>query len=137
MSSFVVEKGTIDLIVWALKHAAEITFNRNDDIGDRDEDLDRVGSELWHLNEKATASRYQLPVPKKPSYVYGGSLIFRQSTQLYKLRAHKAMSCFLYQCAEGDEFENDAYYKLVKRAQSTLAASIIEDLPEYDSIPWK
>ena len=132
MSSFVVEKETIDRVVWAIKYASTVSFSSQYEI----DDLDRLGSRLWDLNERAVACRYRLEARGNRPYTYGGSLIYTNKSLRDLTQAFKSVECFLYQCSEGEEFENDPYFKLVQKVRSILADDIIEELPEYKEAKW-
>jgi hypothetical protein len=52
-----------------------------------------------------------------------------------RVTAYKAISCLLYQCAEGDVPECPLYQDL-ERLAARLAADIVRSLPEYEKAPW-
>lgn len=47
------------------------------------------------------------------------------------------MSCLLYQCSEGDEFERNIDYVSVMKAKLSLANRIVSNLPEWQALAWE
>jgi hypothetical protein len=138
MSAFVVERETIDRVMWGLKYISEVGFTgTNYEISD----LDRIGENLWNLNLRAVAYRYRL-TPTDPAvvtykhYRYGGSLLFREQPIAHKVACLKAMECLVYQCSEGEQFEADPYFKLLEKTVQRLACAIVHDMPEYEKAKW-
>jgi hypothetical protein len=135
MSAFVVEKETIDRVMWGLKYLSETSLgNTNYELSD----LDRIGANLWNLNVRAVAYRYRLTDPTETSprqYRYGGSLLFQQSIA-HKVACLKAMECLIYQCTEGEQFETDPYFVMMEKAIQKMACAIVHDMPEYEKANW-
>jgi hypothetical protein len=89
---------------------------------------------LADLNTDAVNYRYahnNEPEPKCTAAELPFECIYASETQLLK-----AMDCWLYQCAEGDQFEQHALYRRVQAAADKLAAVIDRDGAEYDRASW-
>lgn len=48
---------------------------------------------------------------------------------------YKSLTCYLYQCCEGEVPESDLY-KAIDNIANTIAKYIVSDLPEYELAVW-
>ena len=51
------------------------------------------------------------------------------------LHSYKALTCFLYQCEEGDVPKQELF-KALNRIRDYWATIIVDESPEYDAAPW-
>ena len=136
MSSFVVTNATINAIVHLLDldlcgcPGHKLGVKRDTPEGPRDQG-DVIGRQLLVLNLRATNARYG---QTEQTMAYEQ---FRWQPKNYKhVVLIKAADCWLYQCAEGDEFTNSDIYREVRGKRDRLCRHIVSNLPEYDSAPW-
>ena len=52
-----------------------------------------------------------------------------------KMKAHKTMSCWLYQCGEGD-IDERPICRLIEDIKNSIANSLVNSMPGYAAIPW-
>lgn len=119
MSCFIVENRTIDKIV---RHLLS---------GGLPIESEALGRQLQALNLQAFMTRY--PKYDAPPYVepYQWS-----GTKYGACETWKALSCFLYQCTEGDVPETSLYQEL-EIAKNRLAGEIVSSLPDTRDAPWE
>ncbi len=127
MSAFIISTETMHRVVWALSHEAPDLFPGILPAASCTE-MDRFGVELYALNAAAMSQRYHEPV-ETPDYH------FRPLARPTLLEQYKALSCYLYQCAEGDVPKRPAFERMVDVA-GRLARQIVGALPEYQRAPW-
>jgi hypothetical protein len=88
MSSFLVNKKTIDRIVDLVKIVSMETANLP-------KDKDKLGQLIWILNHRALHQRYNDPIPEEVDYTY-------EFDDCLLGDRIDALECWLYQCYEGD-----------------------------------
>lgn len=125
MSSFVVSNETINRVVHLLNRDAcgcpkHPGSQYCDDLGNR----------LWQLNQDATYHRYRKPAELLLER-------YRWSPRNYtKFEMLKAGQCWLYQTNEDDKFANTLLFVEVKKAVRAMLGHIVDQLPEYEQVPW-
>lgn len=128
MSSFVVEDQTINRIV------SYLWRDRDNEHIKRQLTLATpaaLGEELYRLNLAAVEDRYG-------DYAAGTmcDLAYRyRPAAATKIEVIKALSCWLYQCAEGD-VPSHPLYQLMDQYRYELAMDIVRALPAYEAAPW-
>ena len=136
MSAFVVSDGTMQKVVTALCEDHESC-----------EDADKLGRDLFRLNEAAVNHRYAACKHVTPQEGKGEGWTWKVSGALRNChrvpvdRATacawlKAMHCLKYQLSEGEQFTNTLLFERLSRRIRTFESSIISNLPEYDAAPW-
>jgi hypothetical protein len=58
-----------------------------------------------------------------------------RSVHASKVQVIKSLSCWLYQCAEG-EIDQDPLFKLMEGYKGELAMDFVRCLPEWESANW-
>ena len=122
MSAFIVSNDTIDHFVHMFAHPEAPA-----------EELDLIGRELLLLNAEAVAERYRDTVDL--------DIVSQYRTRLKHFSAslvqqYKSLQCWLYQCSEGERFENHPLYKKGQQIAVQLAERIVSALPEYNAAKW-
>jgi len=138
MSAFVVEDKTINEIVSYLSRARNIEWiqrvikAQGYDLETRD-GQEKLANQMFLLNVKGVDARYGDNQAQEFR-----TLDFKCSLTLHftRMSAYKALGCWLYQCAEGDNPEESALYKLMDQVKAHIAEDIVRSLPEYDKLPW-
>lgn len=87
----------------------------------------KLAKDMLAMNVEAVAARYGSADSEK----FGAF----SEVHCSKIQAYKSLQCFLYQCTEGDVDEKPLY-KALKEVENSLAASIVNELPEYDKAVW-
>jgi hypothetical protein len=129
MSSFIVEKKTIDRVISALSDNArlrEIVRDIGYDI-DIEKGKDRLGQDLWALNVRGYNERYNAN-ETVPPYIY-------EHISTSQIQGLKSLRCILYQATEGDVPETRLYQKMLQLSLY-WASVIVQNLPEYDNAEW-
>ena len=134
MSAYVVEDKTINRIVtrlefdrdgnWPKKQLADLLgFTSQYELANQ-----KIGEAMLALNVEAVNQRYnQDDKPMKYKY---------KRTIVPPIQALKSLSCWLYQCSEGDVPERPLY-KILRAYEGGTAKGIIQDrLPEYSQAEW-
>lgn len=93
----------------------------------------QIAARLYAMNQQAIRQRYpdthsEGGYDEIPDYHPGG----------YPPRpvaAHKAITCLLYQCSEGNVVQSPLYRELLT-LRDTLANQIVADMPEWEKAPW-
>lgn len=103
------------------------------------ESPEELGRTLYAMNINAVEQRY--PDGNLPgTYDENDKLVQFE----YKIRfdacpapvkVYKALSCYLYQCSEGD-VDTLPLFKAVSAYKSALAEHIVESLPTYEAESW-
>ncbi len=123
MSSFIVNNTTIHRIISGIKQA-KLTEELEDFFNS---DETAFGQALINMNISAVDQRYtDKNDPIKYTFVNVG---------VTKIQAFKSLNCLLYQCLEGCVPER-TLYKTMRQVGDQLAASIVNDLPSYDTAEW-
>jgi len=141
MSAYVVDTETVDRIIWALRMCNTDRAMHWPRLGDRLSNLflgndeeqavntAAFGQELLAMNVAAVEARYNERDPE-PEYTQ-----VRACVGLTPVQAYKSVSCYLYQCSEGDVPEWPLY-QVLREWQSDLAHMIVANLPEYKNGSW-
>ena len=101
--------------------------------------LQELGEALLEMNRDAVRQRYpgseSLPGPVEPQTLrYIKALSGRPVADTFK--AHKSMSCLVYQCAEGDVYKRPLFKALVDYKRR-IAEAYLTSRPEYrDAEGW-
>lgn len=148
MSAFVCDDKTINRIVGGLRHALQHgDYNRpfckpeNELILVTDENAAEFGRTLYLMNLNAVEQRYpdcignpnRLPGQIDES---GNHQPYRyQFATPQRIQFLKSLSCYLYQCTEGDVDELPLY-RALRQYQSALALHIVEGSKEYENAEW-
>jgi hypothetical protein len=132
MSAYVVDPKTINAILTHVFYTRDSWLRdfvgKNYGVDPTTEDgAGRIGQSMHQLNCSAVEQRYNHPVTDEYS---GFGLELRSP-----VAAYKALSCWLYQCYEGDVPES-AEFKQWKEVKATIANEIISKTPEYEASPW-
>ena len=138
MSAYMVEDSTINNVVNSLANNRNLEYIRRQ-IKENGYDLETpegcrlLASEMFSLNIKGVEARYG----------QGEAKSFRDLNFSYKLtppvaliQCYKSLSCFLYQCSEGDIYLDNGLFHMLDRVKSDLAEHLVSDLPEYSKANW-
>lgn len=140
MSAYVVADETIGRVLFNLglpgvEYARrEIATAAELDLNDDDFNA-KLGISMLHLNTDAVCERYE----DIPHDTMRARAEFNPQAREFDSRpvpcnivqAYKSLSCFLYQCSEGD-IDKKPLYKALEGYKHSLADSIISALPLYD-----
>lgn len=130
MSSYVVEDQTINRVLGFLcfDQYRSTVAHRLRELGlDAEDDLRPLGLAMMKLNCKATGVRYG----EKCQAAYAYKL-----ETATRIQAIKALSCWLYQCAEGTIPARSKLYRVMKSYRDELAMQVVRSQPEYDQSAW-
>lgn len=140
MSAFIVPQKTMHNAVMAV---ADQGGGLLDAFGVGPLDTDRLGRALYSLNIEAVHQRYPDTVDNPVTLPGEAGCERWPETYRHRLTAvsmssvarYKALSCLIYQCAEGSVIET-AQYEALQAIKARLAHRIISKLPEYEAIEW-
>jgi hypothetical protein len=130
MSAFIVDGKTIDRIVtYILDNRREfngltMTTTQPEGIGSV------IGQQLYRLNTDAVNYRYA-EREESPGTRYH----YKPAGKLSDIQAYKSISCFLYQCSEGDVPERPLFIELNK-IHDDLAHRIVGGSAPFDRAEW-
>ena len=93
------------------------------------EHRDRLIKEMAMLNQMGVNERYD-------KQDIENNISFKDEFAPKPVQAYKWLSCFIYQCSEGDIPETSQLYKTLDEIKSYLAECIVGNLPEYDKAIW-
>lgn len=133
MSAFIVKDRTIDVIVGYLNYycITDEEIKRLVKLAGFELPLDctRLGVAMLDLNTKAYNFRYN--VQEKPHE-------YRPVNEMAcsDIVAVKQIKCWLYQCSEGEEFEDTKLYQVFSKIGVYLLKKIVRSLPAYEKAPW-
>lgn len=127
MSSYVVEDNTINAIVNYLWRDRDNEHIKRQ-LGMTDEAS--LGEEMYRLNLAAVEDRYG-------DYAAGEMCNLdykyrRTPLHISRIQAIKSLSCWLYQCSEGQVPEHPLF-KLMEKYKGELAMDIVRAMPEWDA----
>jgi hypothetical protein len=123
MSSFIVKNKTINTFLSFL----------NNNLSDEENTL--IGRNLLKMNIEATEQRYSEPylnAKEKRQELKNFKFEFVSTT---KIQALKSLSCFLYQCSEGN-IPSKKLFKDFRKKEIDLAFEIIDELRVYKEAEW-
>lgn len=127
MSAFIVSTKTMNWIVTAILKGTDTFCGVPTSAADAG---DRIGRILFTLNSEAVNYRYgDDEVVLEYRYRH-------QAHTAHPIQAHKSISCLLYQCSEGKQFETSQAYLELERFQNKLADNIITSLPAWQAAKW-
>lgn len=138
MSSFLVEDKTINTIVEYIANERDLDYIRrkikarfNCDL-ETYEGKEALANYMFKMNCKATGERYSESAIGLEDF---RPLNFKYQCQPFynQFSALKSLSCWLYQCAEGEVAESQEY-KFFEELQGDIAYHIVCRLPEYEKI---
>ena len=119
MSSYIVEHSTINRVMMLLiVEDPDLTMNR-----------DVLGQNLLNMNVDATSQRYPSGVFSTGAEPYKFQPVFGESIH----QLHKSLTCFLYQCGEGNVPER-ALFKRLQRVQDKY--NHLENDDEWEDAEW-
>jgi len=139
MSAFIVEDRTICKIVTWLTYSQDSTWFKNkvEELGydlSKDLSVEKLAKDMWALNCNAVDVRYG---SGQADEMGGRTFRFNHAgSGISRIEIIKAISCWNYQCSEGDEVPNHPLYKVMEKISDSLAQQIVSRLPEYDRLPW-
>lgn len=116
MSCFLVDKTTVDRVVWLA-------------IGQGETCPDDLGNRLIHMNNDAYDYRYNDTADEQMDYEYA-------SPNCTVIQAIKSADCLLYQCSEGPVTESGDY-KTLEKIFSLACRQYVRDTDEYDKALWE
>jgi hypothetical protein len=132
MSAFIVDSKTIDRIVsFLLDNVREfngISISANNAVTWEQGIGTQIGQMLYRLNTCAVNQRYTENDP-------GPRYHFKPVGKLSDIQAYKSISCFLYQCSEGDVPERPVFKEL-SELHCELAHRIVRSTAPYDRAEW-
>lgn len=139
MSSYIVDKETIDKIVTTCRQIDELRQMVKEGFSGPEtgldltvcEDATQFGRALLHLNNWATAYRY--PDHEFDDVLSAAYTFTSHSCNI--VEGYKAARCWLYQCDEGD-FDKHHTYRMMEKIMREWAQEIVEGLTEYEAAPW-
>lgn len=134
MSAYVVEKTTINNIVSWLSHEflhsshlRSIAERFGFDVESYGWE-DRLVKAMYALNIEAVNQRYH-----EQNQIE--EIVYSPYPWVSKISALKALSCWLYQCSEGNVPQTKLYQCLAE-IEKQIALNIVMDLPEYEQANW-
>ena len=102
--------------------------------------LKALAESLAQMNLAAVNARYKSETGETDfTWIPGEGFVDSHAIdrdRAYACKALKTVTCFLYQCSEGDIPER-VLYKRVELYRLTLQNKIIGELKEYDDAPWE
>lgn len=138
MSAYIVENKTINRIVNRLVcEVRNYPFSGNlpQKLSELGYDLtseqfaEKLANDMFALNVNAVKQRYE-KVGSIPKFVY-----FPDSPESL-IQTFKSLSCWLYQCCEGDVPKSSLYQVFDCYVEKYLLKRIIYELPEYEKAEW-
>jgi hypothetical protein len=139
MSAYIVQDKTINQVTSWMRHDDHLSGPYNTkrlaEIGvqaDADNSLwDNLGRAMFALNVKAVDARYG-----EGEAAQFRALDFRPSWEINNaVQAYKSLSCWQYQCSEGDVPETDLF-RYMETVLAHIANMIIATLPAYQKATW-
>ena len=149
MSAYIVNDFTIDQVLTAIQELdsghvfiGKQTKRMSDYPKiERDGILQSIADHLLKMNTQAVNFRYgertKIRKPIKPAHVLNVASLdcFRPYPLAELVGRYKAITCLLYQCAEG-KIPNSKLYKQLDRFAGEYAAMIVHRMPEYNAASW-
>lgn len=99
---------------------------------DQIETWDRLGLDLFLLNDLALVERYGGELLGASCFSFRAPILGEEFSDI---DTFKATSSLLYQCSEGS-VPDSQLYKGLKNARATMAIRIVSKLPEYEASKW-
>ena len=138
MSAFMVEDKTINIVVSKLAYGRDLEWIQRI-IKAQGYDLEtlqgrqKLADAMFTLNVKGVDARYG---ENQAEQFRPLDFKYQIEDNYTMIQAYKSLGCWLYQCAEGDNPEESALYKLMNQVKGYLAEHIVSRLPEYEKAPW-
>ena len=138
MSAFIVEDKTINRIVNMLVHEINhnpSSYNLKEKLSELGYDLsdnsfaEKLARDMFDLNVNAVRQRYS-EKEAAPNFTYS------QGSPVSFIHAFKSLSCWIYQCTEGDVPKSNLYKFFAEVVETYLLRKIVYGLPEYDEAEW-
>jgi len=138
MSAFIVEDKTINRIVNMLVHEINHnpeSYNLKEKLSELGYNLsdnsfaEKLAKDMFDLNVSAVRQRYS-EREEAPKFTYS------QSSPISFMQTFKSLSCWVYQCTEGDVPKSNLYKFFADVAETYLLKKIVYGLPEYDNAEW-
>jgi len=133
MSAYIVENETINRIIayLSLEYAKGNYLKRILDMAGLDlpREFEKLGQTMLTLNTMAVNYRYN--ENREPP-------VFRLERIVPPdpIQALKSLQCFLYQCSEGEQFENSKLFRILEKAMRWIMKEIVTSLPAYEKAVW-
>jgi len=133
MSAYIVENETINRIIayLSLEYAKGNYLKRILDMAGLDlpREFEKLGQTMLTLNTMAVNYRYD--ENREPP-------VFRLKRIVppEPIQALKSLQCFLYQCSEGEQFENSKLFRILEKAMRWIMKEIVTSLPAYEKAIW-
>ena len=133
MSAFIVSQKTvnriIDYIAWNSNKDPYMLRILNNAGYKLPDDVIKLGQDMVSLNYGAVNERYgEDEEPDKFQRI--------RNMPVSNIQTVKSLQCYLYQCTEGEEFENSKLYQGLRRLEEHLLNEIITSLPAYEKAVW-
>jgi hypothetical protein len=136
MSAFIVSDATINKVIGWLNDSERRQYLRpilrTAEIPEHDADwTSKLGASMFTLNVEAVNARYgagQASEFRPLDYTFEWELAA-------DVQVLKSLSCWLYQCAEGDVPERPLY-KAFRKLEGQIARNIVANLPEWEKAEW-
>ncbi len=139
MSAHIVDDACINRIVYYFWFLHTSSFPRRElacitsletEVGEQ-----KLAGEMFMLNCQAVDQRYPGHAQSMPDAFR--PLDFKYSPVLStEMQVYKSLSCWLYQCSEGNIPETSELYKVMDRIKDYMAGKIVSELPEYQAAQW-
>ena len=138
MSAFIVEDKTINRIVNMLVHEINhnpSSYNLKEKLSELGYDLsdnsfaEYLARDMFDLNVNAVRQRYS-EKEEAPKFTYS------QGSPVSFMQAFKSLSCWVYQCTEGDVPKSNLYKFFADVFEIYLLRKVVYGLPEYDKAEW-
>jgi len=130
MSAYIVEDATINKVVsfLSIDRDSSYTVKRLGIDLSSNKAQAKFARELHRMNVSAVNQRYD-ETNEDATFWYR----FELPPSL--VQVYKSLTCFMYQCSEGDVPERELFKKM-EEVQRDLAHRIVSELPEYDRAAW-
>lgn len=129
MSCYIVEKKTIDNLVWGFTHFVE-------DYKYNNLSADEIGKKLIQLNTLSYVKRYRHCGEKVSDYLELKKEYQFENTHPSLLQLVQSCECYLYQSCECG-MDTSQLYNLVVCLLSYTTRKIVNSLPEMQNLPWE
>jgi len=150
MSAYVVDPIAVEKIVKAIEIAVrqegkypalypDLRYSDCKQLREMVENPLELGKTMYAMNINAVSQRYtdgELP----GTYDDNNNLVPYRKTLRFDacpkpVEVYKALTCYLYQCSEGD-VDTLPLYRELEALKSEIAMHIVESLPEYEKAKW-
>lgn len=129
MSCYMVEKKTIDNLVWGFMNFVEC-YKINP------EDPKKIGEKLIQLNTLSYVKRYRHCGEKVSDYLEFRKEYKFENTHPGLFKIVQSCQCYLYQSCECG-MDESCLYKEVESLLGDISRKIVNSLPEMQNLPWE